>query len=272
VTSEIPFIRALDAWRAHRRQVAAPGPPDAAALHEVFQNSTINALLEGVYDGSLTYGELRRHGDFGLGTFNALDGEMIAFDGEFYQIKSDGIAYAVADDQQTPFATVLFFRAKLTQTLTGPLGYEPLQALAEGLMEGPNLFYAVRVDGHFRTVKTRSVPRQAKPYRHLDEVAKEQPVFDLDDVRGTLVGFRFPDFTRGLNVPGFHLHFLTEDRRRGGHVLDLELARGALAIDSTAGFHLELPTDPAFLHADLGHDPGEALDRAERGGRAKDAG
>ena len=98
------------------------GPPDAAALHEVFQNSTINALLEGVYDGSMTYGELRRHGDFGLGTFNALDGEMVAFDGEFYQIKSDGIAYPVADEQRTPFATVLFFQPKCTRTLTGPLG------------------------------------------------------------------------------------------------------------------------------------------------------
>ena len=115
--SEIPFIRALDAWRTHRRQLATPDPPDAAALHEVFQNSTINALLEGVYDGSMTYGELRRHGDFGLGTFNALDGEMIAFDGEFYQIKSDGIAYPVADDQRTPFATVLFFRADAHATL-----------------------------------------------------------------------------------------------------------------------------------------------------------
>lgn len=266
MSSETPFIRVLDAWRAHRRHSRAPGPPDAAALHEVFQNSTINALLEGVYDGSMTYGELRRHGDFGLGTFNALDGEMVAFDGEFYQIKSDGMAYPVADEERTPFATVLFFETKLTKTLTGPIGFEALQALAEGLMEGPNLFYAVRVDGHFRMVKTRSMPRQERPYRHLDEVAKEQPVFHLEDVRGTLAGFRFPDFTRGLNVPGFHLHFLTEDRRRGGHVLDMELASGALAIDATAGFHLELPTDPAFLHANLDHDRGDALDRAERGG------
>ena len=55
--SEIPSIRALDAWRSHRRRSATPDPPDAEALHEVFQNSTINALLEGVYDGSMTYGE-----------------------------------------------------------------------------------------------------------------------------------------------------------------------------------------------------------------------
>jgi len=263
--SEIPSIRALGAWQAHRRISSAPDPPDASALHEIFQNSTINALLEGVYDGSMTYAELRRHGDFGLGTFNALDGEMIAFDGGFYQVKSDGIAYPVADGQRTPFATVLFFQPTLRRTLSGPLDYEHLQPLMDGLMEGPNLFYAIRVDGHFAMVKARSVPRQQKPYPPLAEVAKTQPVFRLEDVRGTLAGFRFPDFARGLNVPGFHLHFLTEDRTAGGHVLDLVLAGGELAIDASARFHLELPIDAAFLHADLAHEPGEALDQAERG-------
>jgi len=262
---EIPSIRALDALRSHGRRSATPDPPAADALHEVFQNSTINALLEGVYDGSMTYGELRRHGDFGLGTFNALDGEMIAVDGGYYQVKADGVAYPVDDGQRTPFATVLFFRPTLSRPLSGPLDYEHLQALVDGLMDGPNLFYAVRVDGFFASVKVRSVPRQEKPYRPLVDVAKNQPVFHLEGVRGTLAGFRFPDFARGLNVPGFHLHFLTEDRKAGGHVLDLVLAAGELAIDASARFHLELPMDSAFLHADLGHDRGDALDRAERG-------
>jgi acetolactate decarboxylase len=239
--------------------------PDAGALHEVFQNSTATALLEGVYDGSMTYGELRRHGDFGLGTFNALDGEMIGFDGSFYQVKSDGVAYPVSDDQRTPFATVLFFRPTLRRALPGPLDYAHFQTLVDGLMAGPNLFYAVRVDGMFASVTTRSVPRQEKPYPPLVEVAKTQPIFHFNDVPGTLAGFRFPDFARGLNVPGFHLHFLNKDRTAGGHVLDLVLSAGELAIDASVRFHLELPTDPAFLQADLGHDPGDALDRAERG-------
>jgi acetolactate decarboxylase len=159
----------------------------------------------------------------------------------------------------------LFFRPNLKRALTGPLDHEQFQDELESLMEGPNLFYAVRVDGHFASVVTRSVPRQEKPYRPLVEVAKTQPVFHLKEVNGTLVGFRFPDFARGLNVPGFHLHFLTEDREAGGHVLELRLTNGELAIDASSRFHLELPTDPAFLHADLGQDHGDALDRAERG-------
>lgn len=114
-------------------------------------------------------------------------------------------------------------------------------------------------------MKTRSVPPQQKPYPPLAEVAKTQPVFHLENVRGTLAGFRFPDFARGLNVPGFHLHFLTEDRRAGGHVLDLVLERGELAIDASAQFHLELPTSAAFLQAHLAGEHGDELDRAERG-------
>ncbi|MGO9600741.1 MAG: acetolactate decarboxylase [Isosphaeraceae bacterium] len=263
--SEIPSIRALDALRSHHRRSGIPDPPDAGTLHEIFQNSTINALLEGVYDGSMTYGELSQHGDFGLGTFNALDGEMVALDGEFYQVRSDGIVRPVADSQQTPFATVLFFRPTFRRSLSGPLDYEELQTHLDSFTDGPNLFYAVRMDGRFSFVKTRSVPRQEKPYPPLADVAKNQPVFQFRDVSGTLVGFRFPDFARGLNVPGFHLHFLTEDRTAGGHVLDLVLEHGELSIDASARFHLELPTDPAFLHADLGRDQGQALEQAERG-------
>src|SRR5271166_3026731 len=187
--SEIPSIRALDALRSHHRRSAIPDPPDAGTLHEVFQNSTINALLEGVYDGSMTYGELRKHGDFGLGTFNALDGEL-------YQGRSDGIVRPVADSQQTPFATVLCFRPTCRRSLSGPLDYEQLQTCLDGFTDGPNLFYAVRIDGRFTFVKTRSVPRQEKPYPPLADVAKNQPVFHFAEVSGTLVGFRFPDFAR----------------------------------------------------------------------------
>jgi acetolactate decarboxylase len=263
--SEISSIRAIDALRTHRHRARTTDAPAADALHEIFQNSTINALLEGVYDGALTYGELREHGDFGLGTFNGLDGEMVAVDGDFYQVKSDGRAYPVTDDQRTPFATVLFFRPTITVAVNGPLDFERFQHWVDGLVDGPNLFYAVRVDGRFPSVTVRSVPRQQKPYPPLADVAKTQPVFRLGDVSGTLVGFRFPDFARGLNVPGFHLHFLTDDRTAGGHVLDLSVASGELAIDASARFHLELPTDPSFLHADLAHDQGDALVRAERG-------
>ena len=136
---EQKFIQALHALRHHR--LHAPQKP----IHEVYQSSTINALLEGVYDGDMTYGQLRRHGDFGIGTFNALDGEMIGFDGRFWQITGDGRAHPVPDEYQTPFATVLFFNPRIQQTLDGPLDYAGLCALLDSELASANLFYAIRL-------------------------------------------------------------------------------------------------------------------------------
>ena len=254
---ETRVLRAFHALR-HQRRHAADRP-----LHEVYQASTVNALLEGVLDGEMTYGELRRHGDFGLGTFNALDGEMVAFDGEFWQIKSDGRAYPVSDDQKFPFATVMFFEPNHEETLDGLMDLAALEARIDMATPSANLFTAVRVDGVFRSVRTRVVVRQSKPYPSLLDVAANQTEFDLTDVEGTLVGFRFPDFAAGLNLPGYHLHILTRDRTAGGHVQALELMRGRLAVDDTSSFHIELPTDEAFLAAHLGGDRGDDLEKAE---------
>ena len=256
--TEQRFIRALHALRQHRTHT--PEMP----IHEIYQSSTINAVLEGIYDGAMTFGQLKSHGDFGIGTFNALDGEMVGFDGRFWQVVSDGSVRAVADDCRTPFATVLFFKPSVEKPIQGPLDYNGLCALLDDSVESANLFSAIRVDGSFRHVRTRSVPRQTKPYPPLVEITENQPEFDLFNVSGTLAGFRFPDFAQGMNVPGFHLHFLTDDHRAGGHVLALDLAQARLAIDDTSNFHVELPTDESFLAASLGGDRREELDKAEK--------
>lgn len=256
--TEHRFIQAMHALRHHRHR--APETP----IHEIYQSSTINAVLEGIYDGAMTFGQLKRHGDFGIGTLNALDGEMVGFDGRFWQITSDGSVHAIPDDYRTPFATVLFFKATVGKTIQGPLDYDGLCTLLVNSVESANLFSAIRVDGTFRHVRTRSVPRQTKPYPPLVKITENQPEFDLYDVAGTLAGFRFPDFAEGMNVPGFHLHFLTNDLQAGGHVLALELDHAQLAVDDTSHFHVELPTDESFLAARLGGDRREELNKAEK--------
>ena len=252
------FIQALHRYRHHRDH--APHQP----IHEVYQSSTINALLEGVYDGSMSYGQLREHGDFGIGTFNALDGEMIGFDGNFWQITGNGHVHAVPDDYLTPFATVLFFNPRIRQTLDGPLDYPGLCTLLDHTVESTNLFSAIRVDGSFRHIRTRSVPRQSKPYPPLIDVTQDQPVFDLNDVSGTLAGFRFPEFAKGMNVPGYHLHFLSDNRQFGGHVLAFELEHARLAIDDTSNFHIELPTDTSFLSTELRGNHLDDIEKVEK--------
>lgn len=227
---------------------------DHHGAYQVFQVSTLNALLEGLYEGSLSFGELRRHGDFGLGTFNALDGEMIALDGDFYQIRGDGSVHSVADRTMTPFAVVQFFRPEWQESIEGPVDFDVLKSSLSSKLPSSNYFYSIRLDGHFDYLKARSVPRQMKPYPPLAEVAKSQSIFEFRDVSGSLIGFRFPDYTQGLNLPGFHLHFITDDRRAGGHVLELVLAHGQLSVEHTHDFYIELPESEDFGKADLAKD------------------
>jgi acetolactate decarboxylase len=222
-----------------------PSGSSQSATGVAWQNSTIDALLDGNYDGDVSFGQLRAHGDFGLGTFDALDGEMLMLDGKVYQVRSDGSVSAVDDVQLTPFSVVTFFRSQRDGTLIGPLSYDRVQRILDdmrGLVShNSGRAFAIRIAGQFESVRTRSVPRQEKPYRPLAQVVKGQATFDFKDVRGTLVGFWFPETMRHVNVPGYHFHFVTEDGKAGGHVLDLNIRSGVVAFQELSAVHIELP-------------------------------
>ena len=230
--------------------------------HMLFQTSTIDSLLEGNYDGDVSFAELEARGDFGLGTLNALDGEMIALDGNFFQVRADGRAYAVDRRARTPFAVVTVFEPGLSRTLDSLMDFAGLCEYVDQLLGETTACCAVRVDGHFEYVKTRSVPRQRKPYPPLVEVVKDQPTFELRDVPGSLVGFRFPDYAEGLNVTGYHFHFITADRSAGGHVLGCRLTQGELCMDREADLRLELPSGVGLPHPTATER--EAIERIEK--------
>lgn len=230
----------------------------------LFQTSTLHALLEGVYDGDVTFGELKRHGDVGIGTFNALDGEMIALNGRFYQIKSDGVAYPVEDAMKTPFACVTFFDADQTLLVDKPTDLEHLTQRLDMLLPTTNLPYAIKIVGTFTHIKTRSVPAQRKPYPRLVEVVKHQPTFEFKNVSGTIIGFRLPKYMDGLNVPGYHLHFITRDRTAGGHLLECTTGNVRIEIDATPALHLVLPEHGAFASADLTQKKASEVEKIEK--------
>ncbi len=222
--------------------------------NSLFQTSTIGALMEGVYDGEMTLEDLSAYGDFGLGTVEALDGEMVGLDGQFYQIKSDGKAYLLNDSMKTPFAEVVFFQPEETMTMDGTSNLSELESYLDSKLATLNLFYGVRIDGKFGYVKTRSVPMQEKPYPPLTEAVADQKIFEFHNVEGTVVGFRCPDYAKGVNVPGYHLHFITHDRSAGGHLLDFEIEDASVSVDSISGFQMVLPQSEAFHKADLSDD------------------
>jgi acetolactate decarboxylase len=213
---------------------------------ELYQTSLMSALMAGVYEGEATYGEIRKHGDFGLGTFNDLDGEMVAFDGTFYQLRSDGSAHPVTNDQKTPFAVVTFFKPQQELDVASPATKRDLLAMIEKVTDA-NLFSAVRVDGIFDEVRTRTVQRQVRPFPQLTEAAKHQAEKVFTNIEGTLAGFRTPAYAQGIGVAGFHLHFLRKDKQAGGHALDYRLRAGKVRVCTVHDLRIELPTSAEFL-------------------------
>ena len=228
------------------------------------QVSTIDAVLNGLYDGVITYGDLKEYGDFGIGTFEGLDGEMVALDGEFYQIRADGVAYPVSDDMSSPFASVISFDADEEIAIPRGMTYSILQNHLRNSLEKKNIFHAIRLDGSFDYVKTRSIPGQKRPYPPLVEVTANQPTFEFTDIEGTMVGFYSPDYVGGLNVPGYHLHFITEDRTSGGHVLEFVVNDVRLSIDYTSEIYIVLPDTVEFNALNLSENKEEELEEAER--------
>eukprot|EP00914_Ancora_sagittata_P035125 GHVO01070945.1.p2 GENE.GHVO01070945.1~~GHVO01070945.1.p2 ORF type:complete len:259 (+),score=-0.57 GHVO01070945.1:323-1099(+) len=217
----------------------------------VFQVSTINALLEGVYDSNLSIKELSQNGNFGIGTFNALDGEMIALDGKFYQVKADGKVYKVNSKEKTPFASVTDFKADKTILITDIENYKKLKETINKELKTNNIFYAIKITGDFDYVKTRSVPRQTKPYMPLVEVVKNQPEFEFNSTKGTLIGYLLPDFVQKINVPDYHLHFLSNDKTKGGHLLECKIKNAKIEIDYKHSLTLKVPTNKDFYQTNI---------------------
>lgn len=241
----------------------------ASAGDTLVQISTIDALVKGIYDGACTFETLKKHGDFGIGTLDDLDGEMLALDGQFFQITSDGEVHSVSDKAETPFSAVTFFKSDKSANLGKMDSLAALQTQLDAASTSQNLFHAIRITGEFSMMSLRSVPKQTLPYVPLPEAVKHQALFKLANVRGTLVGFRCPPFVKGINVPGYHFHFISEDRKSGGHVLDCTVSAATADLDVLENLKVLLPQDEPFLKADFTTHDEKALDSVEKSAPAK---
>jgi acetolactate decarboxylase len=209
----------------------------------------MGALLDGVYVGDVTIAEILRHGDFGLGTFNHLDGEMVILDGVCYHLHADGSTTVAADSERTPFAAVTRFRTDLTFEITESTNRVDAVAQIDSLIGSENLMYAIRINGGFGEMRTRTVMAQSPPYPPLIKATESQAETRFTDVTGALAGFRLPYYDQGISVAGYHLHFLDENRNQGGHALDFQLSHGTVSVCTLSDLHLSLPGTPEFLGA-----------------------
>jgi acetolactate decarboxylase len=231
-------------------------------LHTLFQVSTSRALVQGVYGEAVTGSQLLGHGNFGLGTFDELDGEMVILDGSIYQVRSDGTVHHLGGDVGTPFATILNFAPDGDETLHQVKSLAELCAACDNHRGSQNLFYAFRVEGTFTTVRTRAM-RRTQSGVSLKTAASTQPEFEFAEIEGTLVGFWSPTFAGAVDIPGYHFHFLSADHTRGGHLLDCAAGKLRLRWQHISDFHLSLPETEEFLRADLTADRSRDLSTAE---------
>lgn len=234
------------------------------AENKVYLCAPVNSLVEGIYEQNIPFSEIKKYGDFGLGTFNDLDGEMMMVDGEIFRVGSDGKVNQITDESIcTPFACVTKFEPASDEILNEELSYNDFLKWMIELMPSPNIFYAFRITGDFTYVKTRSVPKQEN-YRPLVEVAKEQPTFKFHNVSGVMVGFYTPHFMASLSVPGVHLHFLTDDKSSGGHLLECRPKNIKIELQYLYTLELSLPSNLDYLTWDFQRDIGKDLDKAEK--------
>jgi acetolactate decarboxylase len=231
--------------------------------HTLFQISTSGALVQGVYERAVSSRFLLNYGDFGLGTFENLDGEMVVLDGAIYQVRSDGKVLKIVDDVGTPFAVVTHFTADQDHTIENASTFEEITEICDQYRDSENLFYAIRIDGRFAHILTRAMAATLDGLP-LAKAAAIQLEFEFTDVEGTLVGIWAPQFSSALNIAGYHFHFLSDDRTKGGHVLEGSGKNLRVRVDRLNDFHLSLPESEEFLRADLTRDTSKELAYAEQ--------
>lgn len=234
------------------------------ATPTLIQVSVIDALLQGFYDGFMPLDELKSYGGFGIGTFNALDGEMIVLNDTVFQVRADGNVYLPADSETTPFAAVTPYLTDTSYVLN-EVDFASLDENFNTYFPTPNIFYLVVIKGEFSYMHTRSVPVQEKPYPPLADVTSNQPEFEFENVQGDIVGFYCPAYAKGINVTGFHLHFLDKNRQKGGHIIDFTLKSGTMELGYLLDYRLILPTGGDFYGGDFTIDRSDELEEVEGG-------
>lgn len=232
------------------------------------QVSLLQGLTFGDYNGSVTVSRLKELGDTGIGTFNALNGELVMLEGTVYRAAHDGSIEIVADEETIPFSNVTFFDADELVNLSSIGSVNTLKAeLDKKVSEmGINRFYMIRAEGTYSNMNVRSELPQTEPYKPLAEVLEtDQTFFDYENIKGTVVGLYCPEYMNDLNAVGWHFHFISDDRKVGGHVLNLAADEIDVSIDRTDNFSMVLPDNEMFNNFDLTIDQSEDIKKVETG-------
>ena len=219
-------------------------------FEKMYQVSTLNALLLGYTRKVVSVQELLENGDTGLGTFENVDGEMIVVDGHCYRAADDGTVTEMPPEKGVPFASVSFLIGSRKFELDSVENIDTLKALLNLKIEegfGLNSMHMVRIDGFFEMVDARSENGLKSQHVELKDILNlNQKSFTFSNVAGTLVCLYYPDYMAGINAAGWHFHFVSEDRSKGGHVFNVIMKKGTAVLDKISKIEMQLPWEASF--------------------------
>ena len=219
-------------------------------MGKFYQVSTLQALALGFSKSVITVEELLQHGDLGLGTFEDVDGEMILLDGKCYRARNNGDVCPAELERGVPFASVCKFHSQRLEEVGEMSSIDQLKQWLTLRIEedfGLNSMYAVRIEGEFSKVDARSESGTKAHHVTLkDALSVTQKAFIFENVKGSLVCVYYPDYMDGINAAGWHLHFLSEDKKYGGHVFDISMIKGNASFCRITSVEVRIPDTPAF--------------------------
>jgi len=245
---------------------ASAAPAHTKDRETIYQIALLQSLAMGYFDGSISVKDLKKHGDTGIGTFEGLNGEMIVLDGVVYRANQDCEINIMDDKETVPFSNVTFFDKEISVKLADVPDKAALEKILNETLDkkGRNSFYMVKISGDFNEILVRSEKGTTEPYPTLVEALKTQKEITPQNISGTIVGLYCPDFMSSLNSTGWHFHFISADKKIGGHVLELNLKSGEAQLDKTDGFKLDLPKKKNFHALNFKQDMKEDIRKAEQ--------
>ncbi|MCO4291489.1 acetolactate decarboxylase [Solitalea sp. MAHUQ-68] len=238
----------------------------ANPFNQFYQYGIADAFIGGLYKGTLTLNELKQHGNFGLGAPDLLDGELIVLDGKVYQTKANGETFEPNNKVTTSLSFVTFFKADTSFVINSQLSEQSASAYILNLLKNKNRMYAIKITGTFDKVKTRAFPPfKQEPFPPLSSILDQQQFFNFQNIEGTLVGFYLPSYLNGVSIAGLHFHFLSSDKKHGGHILNYSGSNFKIEIAQLKSFHLEEQRDPALQNFQFKKTANESLEKVEKG-------
>lgn len=248
------------------KKMISDSKKESTVYNRLYQYGIADAFVGGLYKGTLSLKDLKSKGNFGLGAPDMLDGELTVIDGKVYQTKATGLTVEPEDGFKTSLSFVTFFSPDTAFSIDKTSDkLSVLQQISQKLID-KNSIYAVKVTGKFDLVRTRAFPPVEKePFPDLMSIFHRQKTFDFTHTEGVLIGYYIPEYLNGINVKDFHFHFLSADRKQGGHVLDFTGENLKIELAELDGFELEIPKDKDFQNFQFNAKDNEALKRVEQG-------